>query len=392
MYRIFIKHVYLTVLCWCCSRGVLADDVIVLRSRVHNIDFQRSKSGGVRYYETAIDRTPILTVAQQRFAEQTVANILDNGTQILEWYSDTPRSIEELDWAQIYAVYTVLDMGADRLETDLRVSKGSEQPRIVSVYLESERVVRVSNSKIWSPIYPASTVSKVVNKYGLQDIQSGSAAWSATDISILSDVLTHLTPKEQTYLQGVSFIRDSRQVGTAQAARYSFQSRHERIIQQVIVYDLAFQGQEYGFVGSLSAPNSVAHMVILHELAHLLANQQLVFQERILQGLIKEHNSMVSQYNHHNDAQLGAEIERMADDIQRLQRKGKHGTGAMVESFRQSRTTSYGPTEYSNHSIEEAFAESYALFKLDPEALERIDPNLYQWFASGAYLDLLPSD
>jgi hypothetical protein len=392
MYRTWINIVYMVAFCWWYSSVAWGDEPIVLANRLSDNNTARSRPDDIRYYETAIDRTPILTVGQQRFAQATVGNIMENGTQVLEWSSEVPKSIEDLDWAQVYAVYTVLELGADGLETDLRLSKGGQQPRIVSVYLESETVVRVSNSKAWSPLYPSTTVSKLRNQYGLQDVQSGSASWGPDEIAVLGDVLTYLTPKEQTYLQGVSFIRDRQRGRTGQAARYSFQSRNERTLQQVIVYDLAFKGQEYGFVGSLTRPNSVAHMVVLHELAHLLANQQLVMQEHILQGLIKEHNSMVSKYNHQNDTKLGVEIERLSEDIQRLQRNGIRGLGPMIEDFEKIRIRKYGPTEYANESLQEAFAESYALFKLDPEALERIDPSVHRWFASGAYLDLLPAD
>jgi hypothetical protein len=66
------------------------------------------------------------------------------------------------------------------------------------------------------------------------------------------------------------------------------------------------------------------------------------------------------------------------------------GDGPIVEGFVTNRSGTKGPTRYADFDIGEAFAESYALYKLDPQALRRIDPPLYKWFASKAYMDMLP--
>ena len=64
--------------------------------------------------------------------------------------------------------------------------------------------------------------------------------------------------------------------------------------------------------------------------------------------------------------------------------------GPIVQAFLAHRSGDKGPTRYADFNTVEAFAESYTLYKLDPEALRRIDPPLYKWFASKAYIDLLP--
>jgi hypothetical protein len=40
-------------------------------------------------------------------------------------------------------------------------------------------------------------------------------------------------------------------------------------------------------------------------------------------------------------------------------------------------------TDYGNDSDHEAFAESFALFHVDPDALKRARPKVYAWFKSG---------
>jgi hypothetical protein len=53
---------------------------------------------------------------------------------------------------------------------------------------------------------------------------------------------------------------------------------------------------------------------------------------------------------------------------------------------RWARSSRRGPTEYGETSIEEAFAEAFALFHADPAALARIDPGALAWFQKGEHL------
>lgn len=48
-----------------------------------------------------------------------------------------------------------------------------------------------------------------------------------------------------------------------------------------------------------------------------------------------------------------------------------------------------GPTPYGRTDIAESFAESFALFKADPTALRRVNPEVYRWFAQGRHLKAL---
>ena len=47
------------------------------------------------------------------------------------------------------------------------------------------------------------------------------------------------------------------------------------------------------------------------------------------------------------------------------------------------------PTEYGESHIKESFAESFALFRADPEALERVLPRVHAWFQAGGHLRAL---
>jgi hypothetical protein len=81
-------------------------------------------------------------------------------------------------------------------------------------------------------------------------------------------------------------------------------------------------------------------------------------------------------------AQLGASETAVNDARARLEAS----RDLVVKRFMEARTLDAGPTEYGETSPDEAFAESYALHKLDPEALIRIDPAAARFFAEGEHL------
>ena len=48
------------------------------------------------------------------------------------------------------------------------------------------------------------------------------------------------------------------------------------------------------------------------------------------------------------------------------------------------------PTDYGNSSTKESFAEAFALFHVDPNALKRTRPAVYEWFAARGHINALP--
>jgi hypothetical protein len=226
----------------------------------------------------------------------------------------------------------------------------------------------------------------------LDGIVDKRSRWKQKSLNVLADALSYLDPKERRFLKGIKFVRDAVGQSESQAGLYRFQELDGIIEQSITIYDNAFNGMRHTFCGPIKDPKSAAHIVMIHEMGHLIANQPIVDFDRRYNAIINVYNQKVSQYNNQNTAALEMDIEELGSRLQVMQKNPVRRPGPIIEAFGTHRTFDKGPTEYSNESPQEAFAESYALFKLDPEALERIDPNLYQWFASGAYLDLLPSD
>ena len=392
--RALFRHVLVGL---CVSLGVTgshlaySDEPVLLTNKSQRQQVGKDREDHqIRYYENAIVDSPMVNKESMILIRNAVTNFLEDGGDIVDFESERSIDFSTLDWTQTYAVYAGLETGTQNIEMDLRLSHTGMTPRIVSVVVEPNNIVRVSRSRTWSPRYGKVSRSAIREYYKLKGVQHGNVQWSSQELAVLSDALRFLNTTEQEYLHGVTLIRD-RKSHRGLAASYLFQSRHNSIQQRIHVYDLAFAGQKVGFVGTVSQPHSVAHMVILHEIAHLLCNQPRKRHLQVLNQLTRQHNTLVSEYNQHFNPVLKTQIEAIATEIKQIQNTvDGFGDGPIVESFAAHRTGSRGPTRYADQSMEEAFAESYALFKLDPLALMRTDIGVYQWFSSGEYLELLP--
>lgn len=375
------------------SDSALGDEPILLTNRpqVH-MQGSGDTDRAIRYYENAIVESPMVDNDTLNSLSIDIELFLQSGGRLVDFASGRALELADLDWTQKYGVYTVLQVQSKHAEVDLRLSHQTKGARIVSAAVEPNDVIQVSHSRSWSPTYGHVSRSVIQEHYRLKAIRNGNAQWTSEELAVLADTLTFLTPSEKKFLQGVSFVREHKsQRGLA--ASYRFQSRHNRIHQRIDVYDLTFRGQNMGFVGGIANPKSVAHLVILHEIAHLICNQPTASKISKLNQLMNEHNRLVSQFNQHNTPVLRERIEMLAREIEQVQSTiDRLGDGPIVEAYKANRTSRRGPTRYSDQSIEEAFAESYAMFKLDPLALKRTDLGAYRWFQSGAYLELLPSD
>jgi hypothetical protein len=369
----------------------MGDEPILLTNRAdRSLQVSPKVDRYSRYYENAIVESPMVDNSTMNAISVDIDLFVQSGGRLIDFASGRTLELVDLDWTQQYGVYTILQVQTKHAEVDLRLSHRVQGTRIVSVAREPNDVIKVSKSRSWSPIYGDVSRTAIQEHYQLKSIRNGNAQWTSEELAVLADTLTFLTPTEKNFLQGVSFVREhNSQRGLA--ASYRFQSRHNQIHQSIDVYDLTFRGQDMGFVGSVADPKSVAHLVILHEIAHLICNQPKAAKVQQLNQLMNEHNRLVSQFNQSNTSVLRERIEALSAEIDRVQSTIEHrGDGPIVESYKANRTSRHGPTRYSDQSIEEAFAESYAMFKLDPLALKRTDLGAYQWFQSGAYLDMLP--
>jgi hypothetical protein len=78
---------------------------------------------------------------------------------------------------------------------------------------------------------------------------------------------------------------------------------------------------------------------------------------------------------------MRGEARKRGGDAARERRRG-----ALLEAFAALDGAGVGPTPYGASNMHESFADAFALYKLDPAALERFSPEMHAWFAAGGHL------
>jgi hypothetical protein len=86
--------------------------------------------------------------------------------------------------------------------------------------------------------------------------------------------------------------------------------------------------------------------------------------------------------------ELRPELEQLRDQSREQQETvtelAEHNP--MLHAYGKLMGAGRGPTAYGATSLDESFAESYALFRLDPAALLRFSPQIHGWFAAGGHM------
>lgn len=347
--------------------------------------------GVVRYYDTTGIVSDTITEADVEIARTLIQQELEKeDARLQHWDSEQSLSLTDLDWIQVYALYQLMfDTKATLEERDIQLRTAKEN-RIVSVRQEPGGLWKLSNSQEWAPMYSDVPTKDLNAMYRFDGFLSQGSMWTDEQISILADALRVLEPRELQYLQGLTWVRQKGSMRTDLAGQFRFENKGDGTTQSITLFDKAFNGLAYSFCGTIEKPYSSAHVVIVHELGHLLAEQPRIAFGNYFNQTVDEFNALVSRFNQTQDQSLLSSINRLQIEITRMEQQPISEKGPIVEAFLLNKSTGKGPTRYADFDVDEAFAESYALYKLDPQALRRIDPPLYQWFASKAYMAILP--
>ena len=109
--------------------------------------------GRVRYYDTTDVTTPALKIDSLGYYEREIQEYLDTGAKLQHWSTGKSLHLEDLDWAEKYAIHISLTMERVNEEKDLVLHSDAEEYRVVSVAHEPNSIIRVSRSKVWKPTY-----------------------------------------------------------------------------------------------------------------------------------------------------------------------------------------------------------------------------------------------
>ena len=159
---------------------------------------------------------------------------------------------------------------------------------------------------------------------------------------------------------------------------------------------MAIKSEKYTFSGEAKRALPATVAPVLHEIGHAIHNYPLRKRQCEYLDSVNRYNRKVKKANQANGAKrnrLMSELDEDGKKIDRLKKKVKslNGKGPVLKAYLKVRGSKKGPTPYGETSLAESFAESFALYRVDPKALKRIFPKVFAWFKIGGHIKAVHS-
>lgn len=281
---------------------------------------------------------------------------------------------------------------------------------LVSVWWDKQSRVRVAQREFRGTLQPTATL-KEVRALGVNVVE-GPVPWEPEALGALKQAFSLLPVEDQRYLGRIEFLRAHDPDPSAQellpvvpkngiAAMF----RLDLGPGQIEIYDGAL-GNSNIFVGSQQQPHSVMVRSLLHEMGHALSSKTMLdFNERVAKanGLVLEHNHRAAEFNARLAGSTQAErreLEAMSRELDALSARliqAHEEVGPPIPAGSDRLLTAVAAamlkvapqkqvvTAYGRQHPEEGFAEVFAMFWADRDALRRVSPKLEAWMKSGAW-------
>lgn len=321
------------------------------------------------FYDTRELRHEPLDKKHQRALTQELAGRL-KGKRV-QWVdpdgkerslSPDAGGLSQLPLPELAALWLATSVGDLGGENDLRVHVSKRRSVPVSVLRDLEGNVRIISARRGHTADDgaAPSLNEIKKRFSLRRKVSG--RWSAKERRALAAALSLLSPSELERIREVAFERRSVSPDGDRARSAFFEMEGCRAV--IYLYSSGVSADRFRFTGDASRPKSAMLHSLVHEIGHALeqsaANERYCAAEKargaLANRLINEGNSLVK------DSPALAAYLRALDG-------------------------SPAPTDYGDTSAHESFAESFALFHVDPDALARTRPSVYRWFKEGRHLE-----
>lgn len=327
--------------------------------------------------------------------------------------SDSP----DIDWLPLpvlYAAWFILDTRLKGLEVDLIARTEADGFVPVSAQYDVDDTVRLTMGKPMASLWPASqllTPDQLQQTYGVGPIKEEDRAWRPFELYSLEHALALLSPDERTVTAALPFIRTGQAKTGKRGSKSSeiwgqyHSSGRAEDPREIRLFDTIEGHDQALFIGEPDHPHPLPTMCLLHEIAHAIADYPRIVVEREEARQIAEDEKLVAMWNKQKASgqpddlslqelaqkhealtrahkELGLRYKQLAEQYQRSE-------GPVIAAYVQARGPERGPTKYGRTADSESFAESFALFRADPAALQRIYPNVHAWFTSGGHMQAL---
>ncbi len=303
-------------------------------------------------------------------------------------YGARKNRLKSLSHPELKAIFIAKDKKFIGAEIDLKVmmlDKKSSVP--VTVWIALNQSITVEEGQWKSSRVPQNS-REIEEKWrvGPLKVKRG-AKWSKRALRSINIALSKLNSEERSLIKGIPVVR-KKKGKDAQAALYIQQGDCKAFIH---IFNLAIKSERFTFSGEAKAALPATVHPVLHEIGHAVHS----YPSRMVHcEMIKKQNAFNRKVKRANKAQgskrtkLGRELERERPKLERLIAKFKslQSRGPVLKAYLKARGQSKGPTSYGETSDKESFAESFALYKVDPPALKRVMPRVFAWFKSEGHL------
>lgn len=298
------------------------------------------------------------------------------------------KTLESLSLAELQALWLSSDKDYYGAELDLKILTSKTESVPVTVWIDLKGEMTVEKGQ-WKPSAVPSSAQEVEERWKVGPLRAKRGTkWSKRALRSINIALSKLSREELELIRGIPFIRKEKGSSASNAALYIQEGDCDAFIH---VYNLAIKSERFTFSGEAKAALPATVSPILHELGHALHFYPYRHMLCEYHQRLDAYNKKVPQANSARGAKrdkLMAELDRASKAIDQLKIKTKKldGKGPVLMAYLNVRGKKRGPTPYGETSAAESFAESFALFRVDPLALKRVFPKVYEWFKRDGHL------
>ncbi len=330
------------------------------------------------------------------------------------------EGLEKVDIAALQAMWMASDKKYFGAEFDFMVSVKGKRRRPVTVQISVKGDMRViSGSGRMASKDNAPSPGELRKRYDLGSLKSDDAVdWDKEALQGVDLALALLNGSELDVLKDMPFVRREKSRDKRKGALYV----QEGCDAKVLIFNRSLEASRRQFVGSPDKPLPPLTMTTLHEIGHAIHQapsrslacdyekraRQAKKDSKALKNLVDDRNKKArraSKAKGSKRAERVREVEAMDKEISAKKKalekeqkalenmagrvKSMMQTGPVLSAYKKALGKKKAPTRYGESSMKESFAESFAIYRADPQALKRSLPKVHAWFEGGGHTKAL---
>jgi hypothetical protein len=366
---------------------------------------------GQGYYETTRFDAPPVKPGDRAALIHSVRGVLA-GRALLVRTGRRQASVqpEQLGLAALRAVFTMGDDAFWGAEADLRIAVAQQPAQSVTIRVDASRI----EVELGRPLRPLPVPRfDVSRRYNIGPLVEQGARWSGSDRAVLAKALSALSASERKVLQGVPFFRSHGPPNSLKGGHYQVKGCEARLV----LFDSGLATERRQFAGPASAPLPTSVRTVLHEVGHALhaapgrrarcahegelarfRTQTTAHNARVaaVSARIRRFNAgertpaesaaIQSEQASIGQERSGLDARHRVLEADRARLDSTDDAGPVIAAYKRVWGDRPAPTPYGRESPSESFAEAFSLYRVDPDALRRLAPDVLAWFEQGRHL------